>query len=55
MAEKNAPGLPAREVNYDLLRILSCAAVVVLHVAASYRDAYFDPAFFGMHYNATLS
>lgn len=51
MKGNDVPDLPAREMNYDLLRVLSCAAVVVLHVAASYRDAYFDPAFFGVRYD----
>ena len=43
-----------RETNYDLLRLIACAAVVVLHVGASYWDAYFDPAFFGVLYSEHL-
>lgn len=26
-----------RDANYDLLRIISCIAVIILHVSASYK------------------
>lgn len=49
-----APAQKSRETNYDLLRVIACAAVAVLHIGASYRDAYFDAAFFGALYREHL-
>lgn len=39
-----------RENNYDLLRLISSIAIVVLHVSASYLEAVTDPGVFGELY-----
>ena len=39
-----------REPNYDLLRILSTIAVIVIHVSGRYASAIYDPTFFGKIY-----
>ena len=39
-----------RENNYDLLRIVSCVAVIVIHAAGPYFHAYTDPDYFGVLY-----
>lgn len=40
-----------REYNYDLLRIVACIAVVVIHVSGIYKDAITDIEKFGFAYS----
>ncbi len=39
-----------RESNYDLLRIVSAIAVIMIHVSATYKDAITSSSFFGVIY-----
>lgn len=48
LKEKSA--LKKRESNYDLLRILSAVAVIMIHVSGSYLDAGHDASKFGDYY-----
>ena len=36
-----------RELNYDFLRIISCIAVILIHISAIYYYAIYDPSYFG--------
>lgn len=36
-----------RELNYDILRIISCIAVILIHISATYYYSIYDPSYFG--------
>lgn len=46
-------GILKRENNYDLLRILSCIAVIMIHISSLYTDNLFINVF-GYKYNGSL-
>lgn len=39
-----------RELNYDILRMLSCIAVIILHVSATFTGAFTNPDYLGEIY-----
>ena len=43
-----------RESNFDLLRVISCVAVIAIHVSCIYKDAITDIGVFGFYYTDNM-
>lgn len=50
MKKRNETDIVSRESNYDLLRIVSCIAVIAIHISGTYMNAITDKEVFGELY-----
>lgn len=41
-----------RELNYDILRIVACIAVILIHISAIYYYSIYDSSYFGQTYDS---